>query len=203
MFYLQNLNQKEVWNDFDVVDIKLPALNSAPESAAIDTCGFNPLQGNSLALTDPLKAISEFVNEIGQKSLWVNNLSISNDVLTAKATERATLPEVVESDYLTRASGLLLAYGGIDKVFWKYQPQSGQPAVIALQSFSNLSKTLSSNAGLETVADSAEFKHCASIITANSPSSPGASRAAMKPSRRSSRAWRAINWWLFHPTRNP
>jgi hypothetical protein len=158
LFYLQNLNQKEVWNDFDVVDIKLPALDSAPESAAIDACGFNPLQGNSMALTDPLKAISEFVNEIGQKSLWVNNLSISNEVLIAKAAERTTLPEVVESDYLTRASGLMLAYGGIDKIFWKYQPQSGQPAVIALQSFSNLSKTLSSNANVETVVDSAEFK---------------------------------------------
>ncbi len=158
LFYLQNINQKEAWNDFDAVDIQLPELDTAPESAVVDACGFSPMKGSGIALTDPLKAISEFINEIGPKSLWVNNLAFSDGILNAKAAERATLREVVESDYLTRASGLLLAYGDADKVFWSYQPQSGRPAVIALQSFANISKTLNTDDGILAASNTGDFQ---------------------------------------------
>jgi len=158
LFYLQSLNENEAWYAFDVVNIKLPVLASAPENAQVDACGFNPLQVSGISLADPLKAVSDYLAESGQKSLWVNNLSFSSDILAAKAAERVTVSEVVESDYLTRASGLLLAYGGVDRVFWRYQPQSGQPAVIALQSFANLAKTLSTNASREGAAGSQEFE---------------------------------------------
>ncbi len=157
LFYLQNLNEQEAWYAFDVAAVRLPALQAEPESAVVDECGFQAQQASGVAMADALQAINDFMDETGQKSLWVNNLSFSRDILTAKAAERMTLPEVVESDYLARASGLLLAYGGADKVFWNYQPQSGQPAVIALQCFANLSKTLSVNISSRAAAISPEF----------------------------------------------
>lgn len=158
LFYLQNINEKEAWYDFDTVAIRLPTLDDAPDSAAVDACGFNSLQPSGVALADPVKAIGEFMGEIEPKPVWVTNLSLSQDLLTARAAERMTLPEVVESDYLARASGLLLAYGGADKIFWRYTPQDGQPAVIALQSFANLSQMLSANANHENAGASADFK---------------------------------------------
>jgi gas vesicle protein len=72
----------------------------------------------------------------------VHNLSFSADVLAASAAGRGTLLEVVESDYMSRATAILLAYGGTDKVFWRYAPLSGVPGAIALQSYANLSRTL-------------------------------------------------------------
>ena len=158
LFYLQNINEKEAWYDFDTVAIRLSALDDAPDSAVVDTCGFNSLQPSGVALADPVKAIGEFMGEIKPKPVWVTNLSLSQDLLSARAAERTSLPEVVESDYLARASGLLLAYGGADRIFWRYAPQDGQPAVIALQSFANLSQTLSANATQENAGASADFK---------------------------------------------
>ena len=158
LFYLQNINEKEAWYDFDTVAIRLPALDDAPDNTAVDACGFNSLQPSGVALTDPVKAIGEFMGEIDPKPVWVTNLSFSQDLVAARAAERMTLPEVVESDYLARASGLLLAYGGADKIFWHYAPQDGQPAVIALQSFANLSQTLSTNASHDNASTSADFK---------------------------------------------
>jgi len=145
LFFLQNLNENSAWYAFDIVSISLPALEGAPESAVVDSCGFSPTQSTGSSLTDPVKAIADYIDETGQKALWIQNLSYDSDILAAKAAERATLPEVVESDYLARASGLLLANGSADKVFWDYAPESGRPAVIALQSYANLSKTLSPN----------------------------------------------------------
>ena len=158
LFYLQNINEKEAWYDFDTVAIRLPALDDAPDNTAVDACGFNSLQPSGVALTDPVKAIGEFMGEIDPKPVWVTNLSFSQDLVAARAAERMTLPEVVESDYLARASGLLLAYGGVDKIFWHYAPQDGQPAVIALQTFANLSQTLSTNASHDNASASADFK---------------------------------------------
>ena len=106
----------------------------------------------------PLRAIHDFIDETGQKSMWLDNLSFSSDLLAAKSAERVTLPEVVESDYLTRASALLLAYGQVDRVFWAYQPEAGQPAAIALQSYANLAYSLSTNAGGDGLSCGNEFE---------------------------------------------
>lgn len=157
LFYLQNLDEQEAWYAFDIVSLSLPVLTDAPENAVIDSCGFAPSQGSGSSLTDPVKAISDFIDETGQKPIWVQDLSYASDLLSAKAAERVTLPEVVQSDYLTRASGLLLAYSGADKVFWDYAPESGQPAMIALQSYANLSKTLSADGSNETPNTTQEF----------------------------------------------
>ena len=157
LFYLQNLAENDAWYAFDIVSISLPALDNAPENAIVDSCGFSPAQSSGSSLTDPVKAISDYIDETGKKTLWIQDLSYDSSILTAKAAERVTLPEVVESDYLTRASGLLLAAGGADRVFWDYTPESGRPAVIALQSYANLSKTLSPNGSSAQLINSQEF----------------------------------------------
>jgi len=151
LFYLQLLDDQDAWYAFDVLDISLPVLRDVPENASVDSCDFTPVQSSGMALTDSLRAIHDFVEETGDKPLWVQNLSVSSDLLAAKAAERATLPEVVEADYLARASGLLLAYGNVDRVFWAYQPQSAQPGAIALQSYTNLAQTLSANASSDAL----------------------------------------------------
>ena len=157
LFFLQNLNEKGAWYAFDIVSVTLPVLEGAPESAVVDSCGFSPAQSTGSSLSDPVKAISDYIDETGKKALWVQDLSYAGDLLAVKAAERMTLPEVVESDYLARASGLLLATGGADKVFWDYTPESGRPAVIALQSYANLSKTLSANGESLSAASTADF----------------------------------------------
>ncbi len=146
LYYLQSLNDLDAWYAFDAVSVDLPALQDAPEITMVDACGFAPIQSSGYAMADSIKAIRVYIDETGEKPLWINNLSFDSTLLASKAAERATLAEVVESDYLSRASGLLLAYGKADKVFWAYQPEAGRPAVIALQSYANLAKTLSANA---------------------------------------------------------
>ena len=158
LLYLQALNELDAWYAFDVVSLALPALENSPDTAVVDTCGYAPLQSSGSPLADSILAVHDFIDEIGAKKLWANELSLSSDLTAAKAAERVTLPEVVESDYLARASGLLLAYADVDKVFWSYQPQSSVPSAIALQSFANLSRTLSANAGGGGLAGSQDFE---------------------------------------------
>ena len=145
LFYLQTLSEMDAWYAFDIVSLSLPGLDDTPDSAAVDSCGFSPIQSSGSTFADPIRAVKDFVEETGDKKLWVYNLAIDADAAAEKAAERVTLPEVVESDYLARASGLLLAYGDVDKVFWAYKPEAGKPSAIALQSYANLAKTLSAD----------------------------------------------------------
>ena len=140
--YLQALNDLDAWYAFDALSVELPALSGAPESTQVDACAYAPFQSSGMPVADSLRAITDFIQTAGAKPVWVHNLSFSADVLSAKAAERGTLPEVVESDYMSRATAILLAYGGADKVFWRYAPLSGTPGAIALQSYANLASTL-------------------------------------------------------------
>ncbi len=158
LFYLQNLDELNVWYAFDTVSLSLPVLDDAPENMVVDQCGFVPAQSSGSTLADPVKAVNDFVEEAGAKQIWVNGLVISPDQAAVAAVERVTLPEVVESDYLARATGLLLAYSEADKVFWSYQPQNALPSAIAMQSFANLSKTLSTSASGDGLAGTQEFE---------------------------------------------
>ena len=140
--YLKALTDLDVWYAFDALTLELPKLDSAPEIVQMDTCGYMPVQSTGIPMADSVRAVADFAQEHGPKPLWVHGLSIKPDILAAKAVERGTLPEVLESDYLTRAAAILLAEGGADRIFWRYDPVSGLPGVIAMQSFANLSQTL-------------------------------------------------------------
>lgn len=140
--YLKALNDLDVWYAFDALSLELPSLSVAPESVQLDACAYSPVQSSGMPLADSLRSISDLVQTAGTKPIWVHNLSFSPDFLAAKAAERGTLPEVAESDYMARATAILLAYGGAEKVFWRYAPLSGAPGAIALQSYANLSRSL-------------------------------------------------------------
>ncbi|HUV15168.1 MAG TPA: hypothetical protein VMW28_01225, partial [Pelolinea sp.] len=140
--YLQALNDNDAWYAFDALSLELPALNDSPETVQVDTCGYAPVQSSGKPLADALRGVDDIVRETGAKPVWVHGLAFTADFLSAKSTERGTLPEVAESDYMARASAIVLAEGGVDKVFWRYDPQAGAPGAIAMQSFSNLSRTL-------------------------------------------------------------
>ena len=144
--YLQAIDELNAWYAFDTLSLEMPVLSGAPETAQMDACDFAPIQSGGMPLADSLRSVSDLTQEIGAKSIWVHSLSFSSDILAEKAAERGTLREVVESDYLSRATAILLASGGAEKVFWQYSPLSGAPGAIALQSFANLSRTLGGGA---------------------------------------------------------
>lgn len=140
--YLHMLEDLRVWYAFDTVNIALPVLEAMPENSAPDTCGMLPLEQTGMPLTDSLRAVDELIEAAGSKDLWVQGLAFDADLLAEQAAQRGALPQVVESDYLMRASGLLLTYGGADRVFWRYDPNNMLPGALALQSFANLNRTL-------------------------------------------------------------
>lgn len=140
--YLQALSDLNAWYAFDALSLELPMLDSPPETVQLNTCGYLPVQSTGIPLGDVVRTVADFAQEHGAKPLWVHGLSITPDLLAAKAEERGTLPEVLESDYLSRAAAIMLAEGGADRIFWRYDHASGVPGAIALQSFANLSQTL-------------------------------------------------------------
>jgi len=140
--YLQALNDLDLWNAFDVISLSLPELDAAPENAAVDSCGIMPIKLSGIPGADSLRAAADFAELAGNKPLWVHDLRFSNDVLTAEAAARGTLPEAIASDYLARASGLYLSFGKADRIFWSFDPPSNMPGLIAMQTYANLSHTL-------------------------------------------------------------
>ncbi len=142
--YLQALNDLDLWYAFDVISLSLPELDSAPENAAVDSCGIIPIQLSGIPGADSLRAAADFAELSGDKPLWVHGLRFSNDMLAAEAAARGTLAEVTASDYLARASGLYLSFGKADRIFWSFDPLSNTPGVIAMQTYANLSHTLGS-----------------------------------------------------------
>ena len=140
--YLQALSDLDVWYAFDIVNIEVPILHGTPESAQIDACGYAPVQESGIPAADALSAVKDSLKEFGKKPIWTHGLAFSSESLAAAASERATIPEVVESDYMARSSGLLLAYGNVDRVFWRFNPSAGQPSALALQTYANLNGSL-------------------------------------------------------------
>lgn len=140
--YLQVLNDLDLWYAFDVVSLSLPELGSAPENAAVDSCGIMPIQLSGIPGADSLRATADFIEIAGDKPLWVHGLRFSNEMLANEAAARGTLLEVTASDYLARASGLYLSFGSADRIFWSFDPLNNTPGLIAMQTYANLSHTL-------------------------------------------------------------
>lgn len=149
--YLQALNDQNAWYAFDAVSLELPALNQPPEIAGVNACGYTPAQSSGKPVVDALRAVDDLVREMGEKPVWVHGLAIENDFLALEASRSAAPPEALESDLLTRASALLLAEGGAERIFWEYDPSAGKPGLVALQSFANLNQTLGGS--IESGAD--------------------------------------------------
>lgn len=140
--YLNMLADLNLWYAFDTLSVSLPVLESAPEIAAPDACGLLPQEATGMPLTNSVRAVKDMIQQNGTKSLWVQGLAFDPSMLVDQAAERGVLPQVVESDYLTRASALLLSNGGAERVFLHYDPLNNMPGVLALQSIANLNHTL-------------------------------------------------------------
>ena len=140
--FLQIIAEQDAWYAFDVVNLSVPQMASAPESAAVDSCGVIPQQLSGIPAADSIQATVELINEIGLKPLWIHDLHFSASFLESEAAARGTIPEVAASDMLARASGLLRAYGGVARVFWRFDPLGNTPGLLALQTYANLSRTL-------------------------------------------------------------
>ena len=140
--YLQALNDLDLWYAFDVINLSLPELDTAPENAAVDSCGIIPIQLSGIPGADSLRAAADFAELAGDKPLWVHGLRYSKDILAAEAAAHGTLPEAIASDYLARTSGLYLSFGKADRIFWSFDPLSNMPGLIAMQTYANLSHTL-------------------------------------------------------------
>ena len=140
--FLQAINDMDLWYAFDAVSLSLPELDATPETAVIDSCGIMPIQLSGVPGADSLSAAAEFVELTGDKPLWVHGLRFSHDTLAAKAAERGTIPEVIASDYLARASGLYLSFSRADRIFWSFDPLNNKPGLIAMQTYANLSPML-------------------------------------------------------------
>jgi hypothetical protein len=141
--YLQTLSDMKLWYAFDAVSLRLSVLDANPEEAVIDTCGNMPVQLSGIPGADSIRAVADLAELNGGKPVWVHNLRFANDFLSAKANQRGTLQEVTASDFLARASGLYMAYGKAERIFWSFVPQRNTPGLIAMQTFANLSGSLS------------------------------------------------------------
>ncbi len=140
--FLQGIKEQDAWYAFDIVNIQLPALAAKPETAVIDTCGMQPLTVSGVPMADSVRAVSDHLKESGEKPLWAHNLHYSPAFLAEAADDRATIMEAAASDLLARASALLRTYGGAERVFWRFAPLENTPGLLALQTYANLSDTL-------------------------------------------------------------
>jgi len=140
--YLRMLNEQGAWYAVDIVNIRIHVLDQAPESAIIDICANLPSHPSGIALADSIAVVSEQIEKLGEKTLWVQGLQFDTTLLAEHASIRSTIPEVISSDLLTRASALLRAYGRADRIFWTFDPLNNTPGLLALQTYANLSSSL-------------------------------------------------------------
>jgi len=142
--YLQALEAAKVGYAYDVISVEMPALLAPPETAAIDACGEIPAQPSGIPSADSIRLLADFAKQTGGQQVFVHGLRFDRELLETAAEKGGTIPAAVSSDYLTRLSGLLLAYGKADAVFWALDPILDQPGLVALQSFANLNQTVHS-----------------------------------------------------------
>jgi len=140
--FLQTIADQGAWYAFDIVNLSIPQMASAPESAVVDSCGIMPQQLSGIPAADSIQAAAELISETGEKPLWIHNLHFSASFLESEASTRGTIPEAVSSDMLARASALMRAYGGVERIFWRFDPLDNTPGLLALQTYANLSQTL-------------------------------------------------------------
>jgi len=140
--YLQAISDAGGWYAADVINLRLPEIADIPELAVVDSCGILPMQVSGIPSADSIRAISELISEIGEKPLWVHDIYLSAPFLESEATARGTIPEAVQSDLLARTSALLRAYSGTERVFWRLDPLANTPGLLALQTYANISETL-------------------------------------------------------------
>jgi len=97
---------------------------------------------SGIPIGDSVQAVAEQIDAIGKKPLWVGHLQFSGAFLDQEANSQGTIPEAVASDLLSRASGLLRAFGGVERVIWTLDPLDNTPGLLAMQTYANLANMI-------------------------------------------------------------
>ena len=149
--FLYSIYMLDAWDAFDVIGIDLDTYAIAPEGnsmyqtydSAAGVCLTSAEEGFNLA---EILALVDGVNsQFGAKPIWITALAWQEDDLSAIAEERGTLPDVVRSDFLSRASVMLLGRHNVANIYWTYTGDAeGDTSlgVFSLQVFKNLSASL-------------------------------------------------------------
>jgi hypothetical protein len=150
--FLNSINTLEAWDAFDVIGIDLDTYSISPEGKYMyqtydtvsGTCLTSAEGGFNLA--DIIALVDAAGSLYGEKPIWITSLGWQEDDLSAIASERGTLPDVVRADFLSRASVMLLGKNHVEKIFWQYADTDSTAessfGLFTRQVFKNLSDSL-------------------------------------------------------------
>lgn len=153
--YLHSIYNSGAWESFDAISIAIHAASASPENAEYYQT-FEPQSMRCMAITDGGFTISEQVSYIknntktySEKPVWINGIGWDDNTSQEAALERATLTDIVLSDYLTRATFNLMADANAERIFW-YLPSAtygfflendSSSVILALKNLNDLSLT--------------------------------------------------------------
>jgi len=150
--FLYSMYSLDVWDAFDVIGIDLDTYALPPEGKSMYQT-YDTISGACLTSAEDgfdLAEILALVNAAGSqydaKPIWISSMAWQAADISAAASERGTLPDVVRADYLSRATILLLGSHHVENVFWQYAGQESELdeefGVFSQQVFMNLSTSL-------------------------------------------------------------
>jgi hypothetical protein len=91
------------------------------------------------------------------KPIWISSMAWQTADISTIAAERGTLPDVVRSDFVSRATILLLGSHHVENVFWQYAGQESELddafGLFSQQVFTNLAASLQGYKGSENKSE--------------------------------------------------
>ncbi len=124
--FLNSMNTLQVWDAFDVIGIDLTTYATAPEGKYMYQT-YDTVSGTCLTSAEGGFNLAEIIalvdatgSQYGEKPIWITGMAWSDQDLADIASERGTLTDVVRSDFLARASVMLLGRHNVEKIYWQY-----------------------------------------------------------------------------------
>lgn len=161
--FLNSMNTLQVWDAFDVIGIDLTTYATAPEGKYMYQT-YDTVSGTCLTSAEGGFNLAEIIalvdatgSQYGEKPIWITGMAWSDQDLADMASERGTLTDVVRSDFLARASVMLLGRHNVEKIYWQYadSDQAGDASfgIFSQQVLKNLSASLQ---GLRSAVDASD-----------------------------------------------
>jgi len=161
--FLNSMNTLQVWDAFDVIGIDLTTYATAPEGKYMYQT-YDTVSGTCLTSAEGGFNLAEIIalvdatgSQYGEKPIWITGMAWSDQDLADIASERGTLTDVVRSDFLARASVMLLGRHNVEKIYWQYadSDQAGDASfgIFSQQVLKNLSASLQ---GLRSAVDASD-----------------------------------------------
>ncbi|HAF61877.1 MAG TPA: hypothetical protein DCK95_06080 [Anaerolineaceae bacterium] len=161
--FLNSIHSLDAWDAFDVIGIDLNTYAAPPEGRSMYQT-YDSISGVCLTSAEGGFNLAEIIalvdaagSQYGIKPIWISSLAWQPEDISAIASERGTLPDVVRADFLSRATIMLLGSHHVENVFWKYAAQESQKdmsfGVFSQQVFTNLSASLQGFQGSNNMSD--------------------------------------------------